>query len=389
MPGDNVKGFRKDTIDLLRGLRRLLAVPRRKLRLWPRLAERDRRPRQATDHVRPRPQPAQSNDVGTDEFLAMCALLGTEPYPCVNTGFGSAREAAQMVEYVNGAADTPMGQRRRANGHHKPYGVKYWAVGNEMFGYWQLGYMTPAHYMIKHNLFATRCEKVDPAIKIVAVGAFPTSMTIHRLPYYIDPASRQIVQPTPVKVAYGSLTDWNHRLLKTSPGKSEVISEHCYGTTQRFDLDQGKYVDVSPAESVVDSAAGARTTSGPSVRLGALHEGLPRAPAEQVKVSIDEWGFQKASGMKQLFGLAMMLHEMFRAATSSRWRPARWGPRGCPTTGPIRPTAAPGCCSSSTGSGSASHRSNSPATRRSRRPPGPSAATSPRSTRAAPPIHSM
>ena len=264
------------------------------------------------DPDRNQPQP---NDVGTDEFLAMCSLLGTEPYPCVNTGFGSAREAAQMVEYVNGAADTPMGKLRAQNGHPKPYDVKYWAVGNEMFGYWQLGYMTPAHYMIKHNLFADAMKKVDPTIAIVAVGAFPASMTIHRLPFYIDPATRKIVQPTPVDVAYGSDTDWNYRLLKNCAGNVDIISEHCYGTTQRFDLAQGKYVDVVPAESVVDSCRrGANYIRAVRENWELYQNDFPELQRDQIKVSIDEWGFQHASGLKQLMGLGMMLHEMFRGS---------------------------------------------------------------------------
>lgn len=315
MPGDNVKGFRKDTIDLLRGLGGFWRFPGGNFvsgHDWQNaIGDPDLRP----TTFDPDRNQAQSNDVGTDEFLAMCDLLGTEPYPCVNTGFGSAREAALMVEYVNGAPDTPMGQRRAANGHPKPYGVKYWAVGNEMFGFWQLGYMTPAHYMIKHNLFADAMRKVDPSIAIVAVGGFPASMTVHRLPFYIDPSSRQIVQPTKVKVEYGSLTDWNHRLLTSSSGKFDIISEHCYGTTQRFDLDQGKYIDVSPAESMVDSCRrGANYIKSVRENWELYKNDFPELEQNQIKVSIDEWGFQKASGMKQLFGLAMMLHEMFRAS---------------------------------------------------------------------------
>ncbi|MEV4263476.1 hypothetical protein [Kribbella sp. NPDC049584] len=315
MPADNVKGFRKDTIDLLRGMGGFWRFPGGNFvsgHDWQNaIGDPDLR---ATTFDYDRNQ-AQSNDVGTDEFLAMCDLLDTEPYPCVNTGLGSAREAALMVEYVNGAADTPMGRRRAENGHPKPYNVKYWAVGNEMFGFWQLGYMTPAHYMIKHNLFADAMRKVDPDIAIVAVGAFPASMTVHRLSYYIDPSTRQIVQPTPVNVAYGSATDWNYRLLKSSSGKFDIISEHCYGTTQRFDLDQGKYVDVSPAESVVDSSRrGANYIKSVHENWDLFTKDFPELQANKIKVSIDEWGFQKASGLKQLFGLAMMLHEMFRAS---------------------------------------------------------------------------
>ena len=74
----------------------------------------------------------QPNDVGTDEFLTLCQLLGVDAFISVNAGFGEARSAAQEVEYVNGSADTPMGKLRAANGHPAPYNVKWWGIGNEM-----------------------------------------------------------------------------------------------------------------------------------------------------------------------------------------------------------------------------------------------------------------
>ena len=65
--------------------------------------------------------------------MTLCRLLEVEPYITVNAGFGVAWSAAQQVEYANGAATTPMGSIRTANGHPKPYSVKFWGIGNEMF----------------------------------------------------------------------------------------------------------------------------------------------------------------------------------------------------------------------------------------------------------------
>jgi alpha-N-arabinofuranosidase len=66
----------------------------------------------------------QPNDVGTDEFLTMCELLGVDAFISVDAGFGDAHSAAELVEYVNGAADTRMGKLRAASGHTAPYNVK-------------------------------------------------------------------------------------------------------------------------------------------------------------------------------------------------------------------------------------------------------------------------
>jgi alpha-L-arabinofuranosidase len=64
----------------------------------------------------------QPNDVGTDEFLTLCRLLGVDPYITVNAGFGDAWSAAELVEYTNGAVTTPMGKWRAANGAARLHG---------------------------------------------------------------------------------------------------------------------------------------------------------------------------------------------------------------------------------------------------------------------------
>ncbi len=79
-----------------------------------------------------------------------------------NTGLGTAELAANEVEYFNGPASTKMGQWRAENGHPEPYNVKLWAVGNEMFGDWQLGHMPIEDYVKKHNKVAKAMWDVDP-----------------------------------------------------------------------------------------------------------------------------------------------------------------------------------------------------------------------------------
>ena len=99
---------------------------------------------------------------------------------CVNTGFGEPRSGAELVEYVNGAASTEWGAMRAATGIREPYKVRYWNVGNEMYGHWQLGHMALDQYVIKHNLFADAMREVDPSIYIIAPGGFVDEMTTGR-----------------------------------------------------------------------------------------------------------------------------------------------------------------------------------------------------------------
>lgn len=73
------------------------------------------------------------NDVGIDEFLQFCELVGSQSIVCVCFS-GGAQSAADLVHYCNDPLATEWGQKRAQNGHPKPYGVKYWQIGNELEG---------------------------------------------------------------------------------------------------------------------------------------------------------------------------------------------------------------------------------------------------------------
>src|SRR5581483_10761361 len=86
----------------------------------------------------------EDNRFGTDEFLAWCALAGAEPY--LNNNARSVEEAVRWVEYTNYAGDTHYTRLRAANGHPEPYGVRYWGLGNEVYGAWQMGHRSAEQY---------------------------------------------------------------------------------------------------------------------------------------------------------------------------------------------------------------------------------------------------
>lgn len=76
----------------------------------------------------------ESNQFGTDEFLHWLSVLGpnVQPYFCLNFGTGTLDEALAWVQYCNGTKDTYYANLRRKNGREEPYGIKYWALGNEV-----------------------------------------------------------------------------------------------------------------------------------------------------------------------------------------------------------------------------------------------------------------
>jgi alpha-L-arabinofuranosidase len=112
----------------------------------------------------------ESNRFGTDEFIDYCRALESEPFICINMGTGTLDEAQAWVEYCNGTTNTYWANQRRANAHLEPYGVRYWGLGNEMYGEWQIGAMSAEEYVAAARRFAKLMLKTDPTIELVACG---------------------------------------------------------------------------------------------------------------------------------------------------------------------------------------------------------------------------
>jgi alpha-N-arabinofuranosidase len=110
----------------------------------------------------------ETNFFGTNEFIDFCRQLGAEPYLVVNCGDGDMREARDWVEYCNGTADTALVKLRRQHGYPDPHNVKYWGIGNEVDGHWQIGYKTPQEYARAFTEFGKVMKWVDPDIKLIA-----------------------------------------------------------------------------------------------------------------------------------------------------------------------------------------------------------------------------
>jgi alpha-N-arabinofuranosidase len=205
MPADNINGMRADTLALIKELNS--PVYR-----WPGgnfvsgydwrdgIGDRDKRP--------PRTNPAwtgvEHNDFGMHEFINFCRIVDAEPLITTNTGFGDAYTSAAELEYANGAVNTPMGALRKVNGSAKPFDVRLWCVGNEMWGDWQLGYMSLEDYIIKHNWVVEKMREIDPDIVCFASG--------------------------------NADDDWSRGLMKGCAENIDSIAEHFYSTETRPDV---------------------------------------------------------------------------------------------------------------------------------------------------------
>ncbi|EQD71845.1 alpha-L-arabinofuranosidase, partial [mine drainage metagenome] len=82
------------------------------------------------------------------------------------------------VEYMNGSVLTRYGALRARDGHPAPYDVKFWNIGNEPYGQWELGRTNLKYYVLKNNEFARAMRRVDPSITLLASGDMPDEMII-------------------------------------------------------------------------------------------------------------------------------------------------------------------------------------------------------------------
>jgi alpha-N-arabinofuranosidase len=302
MPGDNVRGMRRDTLALLKELNGTMYR-------WPGgnfvsgydwrdgIGDRDRRP--------PRKNPAwtgvEHNDVGIDEFIAFCREVGAEPIVTVNTGFGDHYSAAQEVEYANGSADTIGGSWRVKNGHAEPYGVRYWCVGNEMWGNWQLGYMQVGQYTQKHNLVAKAMLKADPRLKLVASGSLDTQTGGRRGGGGGGEGGRG-------RGGRGQST-WSGVMLSQSGGNMDLIAEHFYENNQIDDIPQHVAEVVN---SIRGKAEGHRQ----------LQANIANLQGRTIPIAMTEWNYWFRPyvygelgcvyQLRDALGIAAGLHEYYR-----------------------------------------------------------------------------
>ncbi len=307
MPANNVQGFRAEVITALKqlhsGVYRFPGGNFVSGYEWRNaIGDPDKRP----PIMDPVWHAVQPNDVGTDEFVTLCRLLDVEPYVTVNAGFGDEWSAAQLVEYANGAVTTPMGKLRAANGHPEPYHIKFWGIGNEPWGEWQLGFMPVAQWELKHNMFAKAMRKVDPSIKLIAAGAMPDAMTGSKQ------AKRLTGQIVPDYLSPG---DWSGNLLAHCLDNIDLLSEHFYSTSgKRTDLETGEKVSTGPQSLIEWERAPATQVR---VKYEHYQEYLKRIPALKAKpvpISLDEWAYIGAppNSYKVVPAYAWAFHEMFR-----------------------------------------------------------------------------
>jgi alpha-L-arabinofuranosidase len=118
----------------------------------------------------------ESNQFGTNEFVEWCGMVGAEPLLGMNFGTGSVEMAIAYVEYCNLDRGTRWSELRRAHGYDRPHNVRYWCLGNEMDGPWQIGQLQAREYGRKARDAAKQMRVIDPELRLIACGSSGTFM---------------------------------------------------------------------------------------------------------------------------------------------------------------------------------------------------------------------
>jgi alpha-L-arabinofuranosidase len=333
MPTDNIQGFRPDTIALLKamhsGMWRLPGGNFLSDWMWyDAIGDPDKRP-PMYDHAW---NQMQVNDVGMDEFMTLCKLIDVDPYVTVNAGFGDSHSAAEEVEYLNGSVNTRLGALRAKNGHPEPYHIKYWNIGNEPWGTFQMGYTDLKYWVLKNNEFAKAMLKVDPSMVLIGSGKMLEPMMLR--------GEERVKYVDNLGPAYGNSIDWTGGMLAHSFGTFQGMVQHWYeGAGRHFDIQKAKSLPASTptgeAAVAVAPTNSAMVTYEPTTLEYARYAGdiirrhaeewngyldrFPAAKDKKIFLSIDEYSYgggggQRGGGpnLKSALAYGMLLNEWMR-----------------------------------------------------------------------------
>jgi len=122
-------------------------------------------------------QALEPNEIGTNEFMDWAKKANTEVIMAVNLGTREPADAANLLEYCNFPGGTEYSDLRKKHGWDEPHGVKYWCLGNEMDGPWQMGHCTATQYGQKARDAATMMRYFDKNIKLILCGSCTPTMS--------------------------------------------------------------------------------------------------------------------------------------------------------------------------------------------------------------------
>ena len=198
----------------------------------------------------------EPNEVGVDEFLQWSEAAGVQPMMAVNLGTGTPQEALELLEYCNGTAGY-WAEQRKKNGRVEPYGIKYWCMGNEMDGEWQIGHKSCEDY-VKIALTAARMMKAyDPSIKVIFCGS-----SAYFMPTFPE-WDRYVIRKCYREIDYISSHTY-YSFPKNEPGASDLDFRCSY-----YDFDRG----IAQIRKIIEEVSAT----------------MPEDRRKPIGISVDEW----------------------------------------------------------------------------------------------------
>ena len=189
----------------------------------------------------------------------------------VNIMTGTAKEAADWVEYMNGSPKSKWGSVRVDQGHRKPFNVQYWELGNQPhFTFANVGRLTGVEYSKRVREFTTIMKQRDPTIKVTAYlpffgfdGTIPEAM---KLGSAIDgvPGERGKDKPT-----------WTELVLKEAGEIIDALDWHWYGAANTR-VHNYEYVMSSAYQGLLPNIQRAREVVNQSALSDEARERLSR-----------------------------------------------------------------------------------------------------------------
>ena len=238
-------GFRKDVISLVRELD--MPVTRYPggcyidLERWEDSVGPNRKSR-----LEPAWHQLEPNTFGLDEFMKWARKVNTEPLMTVNVANRTLMDTLSLYEYCNFPGGTYWSDQRRANGVEKPYNIKNWCLGNELYGPWEMGHMSAAEYgRLAREHGKLLKKKLDPECNIIVTG-------------------------------YPHDREWNRTVLDICGEYTDILSLHCGFAktperTERQYLERVDFFEKGLIETIKECKA---------------YEALT---GRHISISVDEW----------------------------------------------------------------------------------------------------
>ncbi|MGH7997307.1 MAG: alpha-L-arabinofuranosidase C-terminal domain-containing protein [Opitutaceae bacterium] len=221
----------------------------------------------------------ESNQVGTDEWVELNREIGSDDVVCINAGTGTIPEAADWVAYCNAPAGTYWADKRVADGHARPYDIRYWCLGNEVDGApWIIGHKTAGDYVKFAVEVAKAMRASSPGTKLEFIASGSS--------YYQDNLD---------------WVNWNWKVIQGLYGVADYLSIHRYwGAAKDY------YVLLGQRERELEEKID--ITAGQLKAVADVRHGGP------MYLSIDEWAPPFGGGALSTLVLAEYFNAFLRHA---------------------------------------------------------------------------